>query len=268
MSKTDPQNNGRRVAKYAAEFRRRIRQVQAEVRGILWATRPSEVRNAEAGDATALAELLRRIKAAVEAGLYESESGDHTVDGIWADGWIKLTYDYAQQRAAGRFSVPKVLATSPDGFDILALFGPSAAGVSTKSLAALYVSNRTAVRGLTDDVNRRLAEMLTDAFIAREHPYDLAQQIASEVPGIALARAEKIARTELSRAYAESTLDAYEEYGVRGVTGLVEFATAGDNLVCFKCASLSGKVLTVAEARGIIPVHVNCRCDWLPVVQP
>jgi SPP1 gp7 family putative phage head morphogenesis protein len=268
MSKTDPQNNGRRVTKYAAEFRRRIRKVQGDVRGILLATSPQSVFNATADEAVALAELLRRIKAAVDAGLYESEAGDSDVAGIWADGWIKLTYDYAQQRASARFSTPKVLATAPDGFDILAMFGPSAAGVSTKSLEALYVSNRTAVRGLADDVNRMLAEKLTDAFIAREHPYDLANAIASEIPGIAISRAEKIARTELSRAYAESTLDAYEEFGVQGVTGQVEFATAGDNLVCFKCASLSGKVLTVAEARGIIPVHVNCRCDWLPVVLP
>jgi SPP1 gp7 family putative phage head morphogenesis protein len=266
MSKTDPQNNGRRVRSYIAEFHRRIGLVRGGVLGILLSTRPAAVRNAEA-DSAALAELLRRIKDAVESGLYESESGSQDIEGIWADGWIKLTYDYAQQRAGGRVSAAKNIPTARGDFDILGLFGPSAAGVSTKSLEALYISNRTAVRGLADDVNRRLSELLTDAFISRQHPYDLASQIAAEVPGIAIARAEKIARTELARAYAESTLDAYEQFGVSGVTGLVEFATAGDNLVCPKCQALSGRVLTVSEARGIIPVHVNCRCDWLPVVQ-
>lgn len=33
---------------------------------------------------------------------------------------------------------------------------------------------------------------------------------------------------------------------------------------CPLCGALEGTVMTVAEARGLIPRHANCRCTWLP----
>jgi hypothetical protein len=38
-------------------------------------------------------------------------------------------------------------------------------------------------------------------------------------------------------------------------------------LVCEKCQDLEGKVFTTEEARGVIPVHPNCRCCWVSVIE-
>lgn len=41
-----------------------------------------------------------------------------------------------------------------------------------------------------------------------------------------------------------------------------EFTTQGDDKVCPECELLAGEEYTVDEARGVIPVHPNCRCTW------
>jgi SPP1 gp7 family putative phage head morphogenesis protein len=46
----------------------------------------------------------------------------------------------------------------------------------------------------------------------------------------------------------------------------VELVTAGDLRVCPMCQGLNGKVYTIKEARGLIPVHPQCRCAWVPVM--
>jgi uncharacterized protein len=46
---------------------------------------------------------------------------------------------------------------------------------------------------------------------------------------------------------------------------LLQFATAGDNLVCPECEDLEGGIYTLDEAEGVIPVHPECRCAWIPV---
>ena len=34
--------------------------------------------------------------------------------------------------------------------------------------------------------------------------------------------------------------------------------------VCPDCGGYEGEIFTVDEAEGIIPLHPNCRCCWIP----
>ena len=74
-----------------------------------------------------------------------------------------------------------------------------------------------------------------------------------------------IARTEVIAAHAEGQLDAYSVLGVKQVKVQAEWLTAGDDLVCPLCADLDGEVMSIDEARGLIPRHPLCRCAWKPV---
>ena len=95
---------------------------------------------------------------------------------------------------------------------------------------------------------RRKCERIESAFIA-EH-------------------AKRLARTEVMRAHAEASLNTFEAFGVEGVKTNAEFCaghhTAKDKRTCPKCLKLNGEIFTVKSARGIIPVHPNCRCSWVP----
>jgi predicted double-glycine peptidase len=72
----------------------------------------------------------------------------------------------------------------------------------------------------------------------------------------------RAARWTVVSAQAEGQLDAFEKLGVNRVRAVVEWtAQAG---ACEECSALDGAELTVAEARGLLPVHPNCRCAWAP----
>jgi len=66
------------------------------------------------------------------------------------------------------------------------------------------------------------------------------------------------------RAHAEGQLDALEQMGVEKVGVMVEFSSTPDGRRCARCAALEGIVLKVKEAHGLIPVHPQCRCSYIP----
>jgi len=94
-------------------------------------------------------------------------------------------------------------------------------------------------------------------------PREIAGLVSSRVAAIGKERAKALARTEIIRAHSEGQLDSLEQLGVEQVGVAVELATSGYN-VCEKCKKLNKVVLTLAEARGVIPVHPNCKCSWIP----
>lgn len=80
--------------------------------------------------------------------------------------------------------------------------------------------------------------------------------------------AEIIARTEANRAFNEGNLDALKQADIAEVQWLL----ASD--ACEECVAASeaatgqelGKILSVDDASGQIPVHPNCRCTFVSVV--
>ena len=123
------------------------------------------------------------------------------------------------------------------------------------------------------DVTRKsagtLRRILVDGMAAGENPRQVARRMMDELD-MTKVQATRIARTEMIRAHAEGQLDAFERMGIKGVSGDVEFSATKtlsgdfDSKVCPLCQELDGKVMTIREARGVIPVHPNCRCAWKP----
>jgi len=74
-------------------------------------------------------------------------------------------------------------------------------------------------------------------------------------------RMQTIARTETARAQNIGYVQGLEEVGIEEV----EFSVAADCCVS-QCLPLDGKKYKANEAAGIIPVHPNCRCAMLPVI--
>ena len=74
-------------------------------------------------------------------------------------------------------------------------------------------------------------------------------------------RAEMIARTETSSAWAEGNIASYREAGVESK----EFSSAND--ACPICAPLDGKTYPIGSDEVVIPLHPQCRCSWLPYIE-
>lgn len=121
------------------------------------------------------------------------------------------------------------------------------------------------LENVTEDVATKMGRHLVDGLTEGKNPRDVAKLMDEELD-LGGNRAEVIARTEIIRAHAEGQLDSMKSMGVEQVGAEVEFSTAGDDRVCPECSELEGQVYGIDDARGVIPVHPQCRCAWLPVV--
>ncbi len=66
-------------------------------------------------------------------------------------------------------------------------------------------------------------------------------------------------RTEIVRVHAAGQLTSYELLGIKKVQFIAEQKTTG---ICSVCNPNDGKVFTIKEAKGLIPLHPNCSCAW------
>lgn len=73
-------------------------------------------------------------------------------------------------------------------------------------------------------------------------------------------RSKMIARTEVSRSANEGYLESLE--GTRYEE--VELSSAAD--ACTDCLALAGQKFKRSEAKGMLPIHPNCRCHWIVVI--
>lgn len=144
------------------------------------------------------------------------------------------------------------------------------------ALGILYTRNFQELEGITAAMDQAISRELTAGFSQGLGPRQIARQLADRVDKIGIHRANLLARTEIVNAHAESTLNRFEDFGVEQVAGFAEFATAGDNRVCQRCRDIeSGDafglgpgIYPIQRARGLIPVHPQCRCSWWPIVEP
>lgn len=124
------------------------------------------------------------------------------------------------------------------------------------------------LRGITNQMaqamNRLFAEGISEGVGANV----MARRLRKDVARMGKVRAKRLARTELIYAHAEGQLDSFDILGVEEIGVMAEWSTAGDDRVCSECGPMEGNVFTVKQARGMIPVHPNCRCAWIPYVKP
>jgi hypothetical protein len=136
--------------------------------------------------------------------------------------------------------------------------------VNTGKLEILASRAYEDLKGVTASMASAISRELVSGVLNGDSPETIAIALASKVD-IGLTRARTLARTEIAHAHAESQLDAMEDLGLSEVGVMVEWVN-GIN-PCPKCARQAGKVMTIRQARGKIPVHPHCYCAFVPISQ-
>ena len=136
-------------------------------------------------------------------------------------------------------------------------------GIHAETLELMNARVFQGLKGITDDMAAKLSDIFSRSLIDGVGPKVIAKRITDEIATISKRRAMVMARTETIRVYSEARLNTMEQNQILGVTAEVELLTAGDGRVCSTCKSLQGKVYTIQQARGVIPVHPRCRCTWI-----
>jgi SPP1 gp7 family putative phage head morphogenesis protein len=132
-----------------------------------------------------------------------------------------------------------------------------------------FLATRTfnGMKGFTEAMKQELNRILADGMVNGKGARAVASDMVKRIDGLTRKRALVIARTEAIAAHAQGQLDAFKALGVEEVGADVEWSTAGDDSVCPLCHEMEGKVFTIEEAQGKIPLHPNCRCAWIPHVK-
>jgi SPP1 gp7 family putative phage head morphogenesis protein len=117
--------------------------------------------------------------------------------------------------------------------------------------------------GIDSNMSKQMSRIFAEAVLKGENPRKVAAKLIKEV-GMTATRARTVARTEMAFAFAEGQLSSFEKQGIEEVGVLVEYSTAEDEKVCPKCAPYNNQVFKIKDAHGLIPMHPNCRCAWIP----
>lgn len=137
---------------------------------------------------------------------------------------------------------------------------------TTKKIELLATRSFQELEGITEAMAQKLNRVLANGMVEGTGAAAIAKQMTDEIDGITDQRALVLARTEVIHAHAEGQLDSFTELGVEQVGVEAEWSTAGDDRVCPECEAMEGKTFSMDEAHGMIPLHPNCRCTWIPSI--
>jgi hypothetical protein len=133
-----------------------------------------------------------------------------------------------------------------------------AQGERLSKIEFLYTRSFEELKGITAAMSQQVSRILASGIAEGKGPRVIAREMSKAITGITRQRALALARTEIIAAHAEGQLDAFQELKVDAVGLMAEWSTAGDDLVCERCFPLEGAIMTIKEARGLIPRHPNC----------
>ena len=206
------------------------------------------------------------------------------VGAAWQEPWTNIYVWDSYKRGVIRarqeliragYSVPTMEATGGIEASMSTPFHIDRVGV-------LFTRVFADLKGITDAMAHHIGRVLAQGMIDGDGPRLIARKLISVINGKdvgelgirdslgrfipAKRRAELLARTEIIRAHHLATIQEYRNWGAVGVKVRAEWATAGDDRVCARCASLEGVVYTLDAIEAMIPLHPLCRCIALPVI--
>jgi len=230
--------------------------------------------------------FMKWLMGEVDKGILEIASHQRigsSVEPAWTNMYVQDSYKRGVMRARTEMKKAgyKVTPVSDVFGGIDAILGT---GFHIDRIGLLYTRVFSDLKGITSAMDTQISRVLGQGLIDGDHPRILAKKIIAAIDGSgagelgikdtlgrwipAKRRAAMLARTEVVRAHHAANIQEYMNWGVRGVSVVAEFVTAGDDRVCDECAGYHGNRYTLKEAEFLIPVHPNCRCIVIPVEAP
>lgn len=153
------------------------------------------------------------------------------------------------------------------------------------------------LQGVIEAFSQRAVRAFSDGLLSHLPPATIARTLRKDVASVGIVRSRATVQTVIVRANGEAALDAFQMAGIERVgilpetlpspgrvhairdaarkvrrtrrrgarSELVEVLTAGDDDVCIVCQDIAeAGPYALADARGLIPAHPNCRCAFVP----
>lgn len=127
---------------------------------------------------------------------------------------------------------------------------------------ALFDRAYAAHSSLVGQMQHAMTTSVHQSLVSSHTPYKVASEMMTLIDRYK-ARALTTARTELVRAHAAGQLAMMDHLGVNQAIVIPE---SGDGAsLCKACSSYGARPVKLSKAAGIIPMHPNCRCAWMPI---
>jgi len=170
------------------------------------------------------------------------------------------------------------------GKELFWLDSPSAQGLevafirqvsNSYTLETLKQKTLSNLTTIVQAVSGRILSDLSILLVRGASEKDIYKNLQQTIQKIGVQRTRTVARTEVVRAQSYGLLDSFQGFGVTKVKVVaetnktitsnenVEYISSNDRKVCSLCSPFDGKIMTVQEAYGLIPVHPNCRCSFI-----
>jgi len=277
MPNADPAGVNPIIRLFTRNLTSRFRWLKGEIRqhvGVddAYNLTPKSVRTLQYEFATSQQKLdgfMQWLRRREEQGLLRSYEGPgQSVAGYqhWSDIYIESGYKKGMADAYSYGGYEAATGIDQEAWLQANFYTP----INADRVGLLYTRTFNELRGITDAMDQQMSSVFAEGMADGLHPMQIARNLNDRVDKIGITRARMLARTEVMRAHAEAALNTYESFQEQGLVLRLEWSTAQDNNVCPKCekrssnADGSPKVYTIEEARGLIPLHPNCRCVWIP----
>lgn len=180
----------------------------------------------------------------------------------WTAAYIKSAYKKGRLRAYtdAKKVLGEVLETNKEQY-ISSVMSDT---VTLQKIELLSDKAFTDFEGVTAVMTAAMLGIVSQGLANNSSTNLIASQLTGNVARLINTRTNVIAQDEVMRAFTEGQLDGFEDLGVEELKLVAEWSTVGDDKVCSMCSPLEGTIMTIDEARGLLPRHNNCRCIWIP----
>lgn len=266
--RSDPTRTAALRRQYEAQFIKRLRRVIKSMRAQVATRNELDIAANKKYSFSTDQEKVHAFTAWFERAINKALFGnsldkdfDSAIGTFWGNSFANIAYRRGMLRAirdlkrAGAKVAPEYLTNALKR------------GFHGDTLKKLYTRQFDDLRNITREMSKQVGETLAEGLASGLDPFGLADKLVDRVEKIGITRARLLARTEVISTYAEAELNVLDEAGVQGVELEPELMTAGDERVCDQCEAAARQSYTVEGARGVIPLHPNCRCAWAPLIK-
>lgn len=141
------------------------------------------------------------------------------------------------------------------GFDIVSELNAKA--IVTENWSGITYSNR--IWKNAEGFNTRVMEDVESLVTGGALPADVKKQLMEDY-SVSWNEADRLVRTESSRAYNKAARDSYT------AAGIAECEYLAESDCCEVCADFKGRKMPIMDFPEL-PMHPNCRCTMAPIVE-
>lgn len=133
----------------------------------------------------------------------------------------------------------------------------NAKAIATENWSGITYSNR--IWKNAEGFNERVMDDVESLVISGKMPADVKKKLMEDY-GVSWNEADRLVRTESSRAYNKAARDSYTAAGI----DMCEYLAEAD--CCDICREYKGRKMPIREFPEL-PMHPNCRCTIAPIVE-